>query len=369
PFYWGFFPYLVATPVGVWALAAAIRASSRPTPPRVAGVAALGVLLLVSHVLVFGVALAMSVAYTLAESPGRRALRALVGWLPAGLLLVPWLVLDFERPSRGGWDWSLEPSRLLQLASGVAGDARDGPTGWAVLGAVAALGLVAGIRLRPRRGNLALAACGLALAALSPAVAFGISHLSWRLAFWFWLGCATLVAPLPSSPRRQIARLATGLALTLSAGWIGGQIRAFDRDARTFDPILAAMAPGKYLHPLLFDFQSAVGPSARHLHGYLHFGGWYYVEKRGLYAGMFRFAPQQLPIVRTAPLFGDRFTEDSSYWSAASFEREPAGAYDYYLLRQLSEKRAEAFLDSHPALEEIRRSGAWYLLRPAAAAR
>jgi hypothetical protein len=145
-------------------------------------------------------------------------------------------------------------------------------------------------------------------------------------------------------------------------------MREFDKEARTIDPILAAMAPEKKLHPLVFDSRGNNGPSPRHLQSYLHYGGWYFVSKGGVYAGMFRFAPRHLPIIRSEPLFGTSWQENTAYWSESRFDLETAGDYDYYLLRKRNDRDARKFLDGEPTLEEITRSGPWHLLRRVAPA-
>jgi hypothetical protein len=199
-----------------------------------------------------------------------------------------------------------------------------------------------------------------------PSVAGGIAHLSWRLSFWVCLGFFALVSPMASGRRARIARATTVAVLFLAMGWIGTELHEFDQEARTVDPMLAAMAQEKKLHPLIFDFRGNAGPSASYVHSYLHFGGWYFVEKQGLYAGMFRFAPRHLPIIRSRPLFGENWQEDAAYWSEARFDVETAGDYDYYLLRQVNDDYARKFLADQPTLEEIDRSGPWHLLRRAA---
>jgi hypothetical protein len=364
PFYWGFYAYLVATPIGVLTLAAAIRVRNEPTTFWRIAVVGLSLCLLLSHVVVFLVVLGLFGAFLLADwTPGRPP-RELALWLPAGVGFASWfLFFALKQPVREGrWVWDLGPHRLLQIASGFAGDAHDTRIGWFVYGGLLLLALVAGFKLRFRRGPLALFGSALLLSLFSPAVAGGISHLSWRLSFWAFLGFFALVRPMESARRVWIARATTVVVLCLALGWIGTGHYRFNRKASTFDPVLAAMASGKTLQPLIFDYHADAGPSAPYLHSYLHFGGWYFVEKHGLYAGMFRFAPRQLPIIRTSPLFGNDWKEDGAYWSNEWFDLDTAGEYDYYLLRKVKEHDARTFLEDNPALEEIARSGPLHLL-------
>ena len=76
PFYWGFYPHLVATPIGVVTLAASIQARDEPTFFWRIAVVGLSLLLLVSHVIVFLVVLGLFGAYLLADWTSRRPPRA-----------------------------------------------------------------------------------------------------------------------------------------------------------------------------------------------------------------------------------------------------------------------------------------------------
>lgn len=213
---------------------------------------------------------------------------------------------------------------------------------------------------------MSLAIVGLAL--VCPAEVDGISHLGWRLSLWALVGVTALLGPLGSDRRSHVARGVTVVVLLVAIGWIGTGMRAFDREARSFDAVLADMADDKTLHPLFFDFRGETGPSRDQVFSYLHFGAWYYVEKGGLYAGMFRFAPRHLPIVRATPLAGSEWREDFTYWSESDFDLDVEGGYDYYLLRQRDPALARGFLDRHDGLVEISNSGPWHLLEPVAAA-
>jgi hypothetical protein len=366
PFHHGFYSYLVATPFGIVVLAISIRARDEPAVSWRVATVGLSILLLVSHVLVFLIVLGMFGAYVLGDSTRRRPPRELLLWIPAALGFVMWWISFFDQPvQQGRWVWDVGFDRILQIGAGAVGDARDTGIAWIVYGGVLLLGAIAGFRVGSRRGPLAMFAAITGLALLCPAVVAGIAHLGWRLSFWVFVGLFALIRPMGSARRAGVARVATILVLVLATLWIGKQMYEFDREARTFDPVLAAMDGEKTLHPLIFDYFGETGLSARYVFSYLHFGGWYYVEKRGLYAGMFRFAPDHLPIVRSEPLFGDNWGEDSAYWSEAAFDLETAGNYDYYLLRQVREQSARGFLDKNPSLEEIAHSGPWHLLRRA----
>jgi hypothetical protein len=364
PFYHGFYSYLVATPLGVLTLAISIRAREERTLRWRAATVVLSLLLLVSHVLVFLIVAGMFGAYVLGDWRRGRPPRELLLWVPAGLGFLAWSISFFDSSGQQGrWEWNLGLGRLLQIGSGAAGDARDAAIGWFVFSALLLLGLVSGFRVRPRRGVLAMFAGVAGLSLFCPSVAAGIYHLSWRLSFWFLVGVFALATPMGSGRRAWVARVATIAMLGAAMGWIGARLHDFDREARTFDPVLAAMDSEKLLHPLIFDFRGRAAPSARYVYTYLHFGGWYYVEQRGLYARMFRFAPRHLPIVRTQPLFGETWREDTALWSEAFFDLDKEGEYDYYLLRKESEELARRFMNRHPALLEVTRSGPWYLLR------
>jgi hypothetical protein len=366
PFHHGFYSYLVATPVGIVILAISIRARDEPGVSWRVATVGLSILLLVSHLLVFLIVFGMFGAYVLGDSTRQRPPRALLLWIPAALGFVMWWVSFFDQPvQQGRWVWDLGFDRVLQIGAGAVGDARDTGIGWLVYGVVLLLVAIAGFRVGPRRGPLVMFVAIAGLALTCPAVISGIAHLGWRLSFWVFVGLFALMGPMGSGKRAWVARVATILVLVLATLWFGNQMHEFDREARTFDPVLAAMDREKTLHPLIFDFSGETGPSARYVFSYLHFGGWYYVEKRGLYAGMFRFAPDHLPIVRSEPLFGDNWREDGAYWSEAAFDLETAGDYDYYLLRRVSEQGAREFLDKNPSLEEIARSGPWRLLQQA----
>jgi hypothetical protein len=365
PFYHGFFSYLVATPFGILTLAISIRTRQEGTMSWRVATVALSLLLFASHLLDFLIVAGMFGAYILGDSTRRRPPWELLLWSPAGVGFALWWISFFDKPvTQGNWDWRWGAARVLEVGAGAIGDARDTQLGWFVFGGLLLLGLVGGIRFRPTRGSLAMFAAIAMVSLTAPAIAAGIAHLSWRLSLWVIVAFFALVAPMGNGLPARLARISTVGLLGLAIGWIGFQVHAFDQEARAFDPVMATMEREKMLHPLIFSYTGEAGPSHRFVFGYLHFGSWYYVEKGGLHAGMFRFAPRHLPIVRERPLFGDRWREDSSFWSEAAFDLEEEGDYDYYLLRENRHDSAADFIRQNEALEVITRSGAWYLLRP-----
>jgi hypothetical protein len=85
--------------------------------------------------------------------------------------------------------------------------------------------------------------------------------------------------PSASGARRtsmQLAAYAFAIAGLIPAAL---QLTRFDREARDFDPILAAMKPNRRVAPLIFDKGSpALHPST---YPYLHFAGYYQAARGG----------------------------------------------------------------------------------------
>lgn len=299
-FRWGFVSYLVATPLVVWFAAVALRHAERPEPRRGAGLAALSLLLLVTHVIAFGTAVLIGAALALASA---RNLRGLLARL-APLAVAPPIALAWLLLNRGGAAgegvpavWHLGWHRLAQLPAWLAGQ----PVGAAAVltGLVfLLLPFAAGGRFARALPRLAPLACVLALHFLVPKDLFGTAALYPRFAvFVLPFLLLALDARPPSRPL-----LAAALPLAVSCLWtttVGLGLLNYRREMLDLRALVAGMEPGRRVLYLPADRGDPDAPGAV----YLHAGMWYQVERRGVvdysfaevFSSPWRYAPGEAP--------------------------------------------------------------------------
>jgi hypothetical protein len=339
---WGFFPFLVAAPVGLaflWLALVYARASERRMALG-AALAGLGVLLVFSHGLVWLFALGVAATVLLAaeRSLWRAALRA---WPFAPSLIVAVLMFALaagQGSALAGGDWTridmgnplARPAALVFYPFGLL----DWPGAAAFL-LIAAAPWLAGLRpdhSRPER--LILAGAGFAVVLLVPGHAWSDDLINVRFALflpaaWAWLFAArateSSTAPLRGA-RLDLAILAIGLlalAPRLVEAW------RFSAEAADYAAVEARAEPGQRALAMVIDMTTRAGPDRA---AYKHFPLWYEVRQHGLVDYNGAKWPQAVVRLRTlAPVYRD----SDFLWDPAHFDwrREDAGRYRYLFVR------------------------------------
>ncbi|MBX7113469.1 MAG: hypothetical protein K1X64_03975 [Myxococcaceae bacterium] len=342
----GFFNYLAAIPVVLWALAAVIKQAQSPKWTRALLLALTGVALFYLHLsaLVFFLPVAVLCTYVLVPNRSlKQTVSRLVWTLPVGLLSLQWLIASpVTNPSKIGWVKAVEPHWETPWANVRALHFSllhmwQGPLdGWFF-----ALLIVAGAALQfpprfrqaltpARRMRWLLAACAGWAAFLyfaMPSTLGWLAHLNGRYAIVTVLFFAACVRP-PSGLKGATVMLAVAAIGFASAGNAMRMMHQFEAESVGFDNVLNQAQRGKKLLALIYDESSK---SVR-FYPYHHFGAYYRVRKGGVAEHSFvdlpqapvRYRPDRAPPVRP---FGWEL------YPGTFVNAEHGGYFDYILVR------------------------------------
>jgi hypothetical protein len=342
PLFWsqslliGFFNYLAALPVMLWALALAVRDAPDPRPRRTALLVVAAVALFYLHLSAF--LLFAPAAFFASLLIGRR-LRAVFWAAPVAALGIVFLATSpVVHPSQVGWNQPLttvfeRPSEALSNLPAALLDIWPGSKDEAVLLAlVVAAALLAWPQTRDpddnwfRRG-IAAAWCAMAAALyfFFPVSIGWLWQLNERYAIAFALLAPLLLRPIRgwrgAAPLLLVA--AAGFA---SAGVAARQIRGFTSEVDGFERVLDATAPGARLIALIYDRGSAWAK----FNPYLQFGGYYRARKGGVASFSFAELPQS-PL-RYRPENAPPRKPPHWEWEPWTFRNESDGVYYDYVL-------------------------------------
>lgn len=413
--FYGFMPFLVATPLLLLALGLLDRhlAADRAVPGRSAALAATAVAVYLSHpqpFLLLG--FAAPILLGLHWRGSRWAARRFLPLLPAVGLFAAWVARAFVAPrpdfQRPGYSWhgrlwdlgmSWEPfreriGRAMEHLFGSFSDRSDWWMGWALV-AFLALSAVAArrrpeagdasvkpplrARLRERRGEI-LTASFFLLWLVLPYSVRGQWYLAPRyLVFAALLAPACLRAPA-DGPRRWL--LPGGAALALAFGANAAlKVRAFQPEMDGLEEVLSRAEPGGRLAGLLFLHRIEGGavreieagpvrhpgldpdlprPAEQRISTLHHAPAWYQVWRGGDLGMSFAGLPSNP--VRYRPGMKAPFPLE---WRPERFDFEAMGpSYDWFLVRSAP---PESAAEIARRAELVARSGRWELWRRAAA--
>ena len=374
PLFWsqslliGFFNYLAALPLLLWALALSVREAEAPSPRRtmVLALAALALFYLhLSAFLLFAPCAAIA-AFALGPRTLAATARRLLWAAPAALCAVLFLAASpVVHPESVGWNepvaasWEPIGDALRKLPDALL-DIWPGPTDeWILLALIACAALLAWPGQRPAESPLrrTVVAAWLAIAALLylffPVQIGWLWQLNERYAIAF-----ALLAPLllrPGAGWRGAAPLAAvALAGFMSAGVARQQIRAFNAEVDGFDRVLPAARPGQRLIALIYERDSR----AARFSPYLHFGSYY--RARGGGVASFSFAELPQSPLRYRPENAPPRHPAHWEWEPWQFDNTVDGAwYDYVLVRGLVDPFARP--NRGPSWRRIAHEGIWSL--------
>jgi hypothetical protein len=332
---WGFLTFVVASVLGVFLITLSYRFAERPSAGRGAAVAALGVVLLFSHGLVFlyAVPIGLLIAVVSPRADGRSRWRVALPYLAllAGFALYKTTVLDPEMNRAAGSNelqWGSIGLRLVALMS----SSLNRPL---VAFAVAAVSYAApwALGLRPRRSWAAKVPFlwTLAMIVFCPRMLWGATHFYERFAFLLLPFYAVMFSAAPPSVdaaarRDRIAR-AVPLALLFAAAIVLSRETlhniAFRSETRDVDRLFARMEPGRRVLYVPINAGDDLP-----LHD-LHYPLWYQARRGGFVE--FNFASLLPQIVRFRDFrkhVSPKFSWDSQARDWRRFEND---GYDYVL--------------------------------------
>lgn len=334
---WGFYTFLVASPVAILFLIVVHRACTLPSVGRNALVVAIGIALLFAHGLLFITFVPVGGVMAL-WCCRRDTLSVIVGrLLPFAILVLVCLVFRWASAQVEGAmhydivdfgdDLWLRPFRLLLYVTNV-----DFATGTVELKmSVLLLVTPALLRCRLNKGVPLVPFVVLSILLMCmPVYAFQTGFLFHRFAL-FILPFYVLMfrPPAPDTDSMPGAWIVPILAYVVVLGIQFERVRGFAAEARGFDTVLGAAEPGKRALSLVFDPSSE---SAASRTAYLHFPLWYQADKGGFVD--FNFAEFHPQIVR--------FRNDAQPYFTAHLGWHPelydgslqhAALYDYLFVR------------------------------------
>jgi len=361
-FYWGFFPYLTAVPLGLVLLLLTVRLQQKPSVGLGTLIAAYSVFLFFSHLLVLCFSSLLALAW-LTGCNYRRLPRLAALCIPytATLpLIAGWLFKTVTSGSYTSDDRILFgslPKRLLDIPVQATG--MDGSFFWIsilVFAVIVVMPFATGMRLTKKPQRWLLAVCGVATFMLFPTFGMGTAFLYDRFGLylplmWFVLWEKTA----QDSPRWHWLGM---LAVFIWAGANLLRFSAFNIETRGFDTLLAKMEPGKRSVSMVTTHSSSQFTAPV----FLHFPSWYQAERRGVvdfnfgmfYGTMVRYRPGK------RPQYGDALA-----WNPAAFDWQKNGGdnYDYFIIRSRTDVSAEIFKNYRSSVELLGNADWWWLYR------
>jgi hypothetical protein len=355
-FYSGFLNFLLAIPLAILLVAAALRDAESPTARGGAWVVSCGFALALCHALAFAVGAAVAVAGVWGGAAARRTkIRGALLVLAPLPVVAAWAVSVWLRDThvRTPMHWEGLPTRIFRAPAALVGSP-EAALGWAVLALLAAALLALGVRGRIHRGLLAALGAGAVFYLAAPDSAFHTVVLPERFpAILAVSGLALLRMPESTRARRAVVALLAVVSFAWSAH-LAFRFRAFDREMSGFEEVLSRTEPGRILRMIPVDARSRAVPGYPL---YWNVGAWYQVEKGG-HVG-FSFSQLFPVLIRyretpdwAEPIWAKRGEVD---WREADRE------VDYFLFRSETGDPERSFPEGPDRPRLLARRGPWRL--------
>lgn len=367
---WGFFTFLLAAPLGLGFILLAESFARVNSLPRGLAVVATGLLLLVSHGLVFLFACLVAVALLASCSGGIR--RWLVTLWPFVALGLACLGYFFAR-GQAEAVYQIAPTiPAVSWAQGLRHEILYYSFGnaWTQVFVVACVTMLAtpwllGLRIdRKRVASWVPLAMVVLVLILVPSFMLETSVVYQRFALFLFPAYAWAFGGTPvmlgegRSGRKLIRTLALPLVMAAcwSVLWVHS-VRAwqFGKEAAEFDLIAAQLEPGKRGLAMVFDRSSAADGNWG---VYTHYATWYQAEMGGLVD--FNFAWVQPQIVRYRPDVRPPVRLDFP-WRPQAFDwhKHQGGNYRYFFVRHSEPLPANLFRGADCAPILLHQRGSW----------
>jgi hypothetical protein len=370
----GFFNYVAAMPLMLWALTLAVREAETPSRRTQWMLAAASVALFYLHLsafLLFAPAAALASVLLPRLAPVREWPRRMLWAAPVVILSLLWLWNSpVVHPQEVGWHQPMtvafeEPATALRdLTDALLDIWRGSGDEYALLALAAAAALLAWPQQREpdaQPWKRALLAAWVALAVLLY-FAFPVSiGWMWQLNERYALAAALLLPALlrPARGWRGAVPLLLVAATALgSAGNAFTNIRNFEGEVGPFDEVLAHAEPGRRLIGMIFDQNSRYAKFS----AFLHFQSYYRARMGGVASFSFAELPQS-PL-RYKPQAEPPRHPAGWEWHANAFRNDVDGLYyDYVLVHG----RVDPFARRPPGPQwrVVSREGDWALYEKA----
>jgi hypothetical protein len=366
----GFFNYVAAMPLLLWALALTVRETEAPSRRNLWLLAAASVALFYLHLsaFVFFAPAAALVSIALPRlAPVREWPRRLLFAAPVAVLSVVWLLgSPVVHPQMVGWNqpirvaWEEPAVALRDLTDALLDIWRGSNDEISLLLLIGAAALLAWPQRRDpeehpwRRGLVAVWMAWAAILYFAWPVSIGwMWQLNERYALVF-----ALLAPALLRPTRGLRGAAPLLLVAFTALFAAGtafaNIRSFDDEVGPFDEVLARAQPGRRMIGMIFEQNSRYAKFS----AFLHFQAYYRARMGGVASFSFAELPQS-PL-RYRPENAPPPHPASWEWHANSFRNDVDGYYyDYVLVHGLVDPFARP--QPGPQWRLVVREGHWAL--------
>jgi len=364
-YHWGFFTFLLAAPIGLWFILMAERFSQRQSAGRAVTLTLLGLVLLVSHGLVFLFALGVGGLTMLLRLKQVNSLtQAAAPFMLLTLACLAYFLinrqinasLQTDLASVTSWNGGLTriPKALIYTLTA------DFSGRQVILWGIAMLTLLALpwiLGLRPRwRGNAGLIplAVLIAIFLLVPSNAAGTVFMYQRFGLYLLPAYSWMFS---DSPKNEGKFLTLPMLIVLSWTILGAHSMTawrFGQESAGVTRIIDNLSPGRRALMIIFDTDS---PSAGS-RVYTHYGAWYQAEKQGLVDFNFAWFPPQIVRYRANRLPA---VQPGFEWHPKRFDwvKHHGSDYRYFLVRSAKRLPEGLFNGADCAPELVEESGEW----------
>lgn len=367
---WGFFTFLLATPVALLFVLLADKYAERPATARGVLLFGAGLVLFFSHGLVFLFACSIAIALLLIRSsPWKSTLAALLPFVPLGALSLVYAFASLHRdavfdqwPSGASWEWLGRLNLIANIFGTKPYDVHD-----AVFAVVAGSSMLFAPRLLQSSVNRSHPAVFIPIAAAllvwlaAPNYAMKADFVYQRFAifilpFYALIFCRPALSPAPSPADRMKTRLSQLLLPSLCWVFLLGQtdrLIDFARESRDFEFVRAAVEPGQRALWIALESDSV---AAKNIVAYLHYPLWYQAENGGFVDFNFAWAPSQMIRFRS-----DQLPAAQPFWRTRSFSwaLHEGWIYRYFFVRHFEPLPSSFFENDRCEVSLLKSAGSW----------
>jgi hypothetical protein len=349
-FYWGFFNFLAAVPLGLVYVALCIRFGEEPSARRWLVIALGGPVLFFAHGVVYGVC---ATAAGLVLLPNRLDWKRLIVRTSPVVLGAPlplaWIFVKEGGSSRLAWRWGWE--RVLEVPSQWVSFRADIDTAGLAVALLILVILGSGLRRNRRPGAARPFAAAVAFFMALPELLMGVSVIYTRVGIF--ASCfALLLGVAPAAPgRRRWLRLRIVLAVAVLLGIHLWRTHGFAGELRGFDSVVKEIPADSRVCMSFWHRGSAFYSGMT----FTHFDSWVLLQKPA--TTDFAWASYPTTLIRFQPGHSGRFRFSSCDYVLALGQTES--------FEEFKQKKTFAKLEEHAqgSLGFVKRSHRWYLLR------
>ncbi len=363
-FQYGFFTFLVGAPLALLFLLLGRRYAVAPTRRGAAAMIAAGVGLLFAHGLLFIFGVAVSLGVAAAKTDRSRLARVIAPYALLGLLAVAFFVnarthepLLAQGEAPINWEWNRPGGwhRIFAFPDYVVASTPHDLAFFPIVALMGAAPWVLGDRPSRDVSVWAPFAIVAVLWLLIPAEIARTNYLYHRFAIFLLPTYALLFRDGGSTPKRRADVVEAGLVAlcVLFLGSVALRERRFEREAASFEDVLAAAEPDERAMSVVLDPAS---PVWHHPWAYHAYAAWYQVDRGGfvdfnfaaLLPEMVRFRPGRTPPLQAS-------VQDFDW------HRDHASAYRYFFVHHTQPVPPGMFDNDQCRVQLVRDAGSWSL--------